>query len=82
LTMEWIIEGIFLIFIGLLCACITFIDYSHVISTSIYVLSAVFLIILAIISLLTAFKINFLPYKLCPLIFCVSAALILYGTLY
>jgi hypothetical protein len=35
--------------------------------------------ILSVISLFTGFKVNFLPYRLCPLIFTGSAILILLG---
>ena len=81
ITMEWIIEGVFLIFIGLLCAVLTFLDHVHYISNFVFVFSAASLFVLAIISLFTGFKINFLPFKLCPVIFSVSAILILSGSI-
>ena len=81
ITMEWITEGVFLIFIGLLCAGTTTVGASGSISILVYVLSAVFLIIMAIVSLFTGFKVNFLPFKLCPFIFTSSAVLILLGAL-
>ena len=81
ITMEWIIEGVFLIFIGLLCSGITYLNLPGIISGYVYILSSVFLFLLAIISLFTGFKINFLPYKLCPIIFSLSAILIITGTL-
>lgn len=81
ITMEWIIEGIFLIFIGLLCAGSNFLYPASFNALYIYLLSSIFLVILAIVSLLTGFKINFLPFKLCPLIFSVSAILIISGAL-
>jgi hypothetical protein len=37
------------------------------------------LVVMAIISLFTGFKINFLPYRLCPIIFTGSAILIFLG---
>lgn len=79
ITMEWIIEGIFLIFIGLLIASVTFIDYMNPISHYVFILSAIFLYVLAVISLFTGFKINFLPFRLCPIVFSTSATLILIG---
>ena len=81
ITMEWIIEGVFLIFIGLLCAGLTFLDHSSIISNYVFIFSSVFLFVLAIISLFTGFRVNFLPYKLCPLIFSLSATLIIIGAL-
>ncbi|MFH2012873.1 MAG: hypothetical protein ABIJ37_09280 [Pseudomonadota bacterium] len=81
ITMEWIIEGVFLIFIGLLCAGSTFLNHSSITSYFVFILSAVFLFVLAIISLFTGFRVNFLPYKLCPIIFSLSALLIIVGIL-
>ena len=81
ITMEWIIEGVFLIFIGLLCAGLTYLDHTSIISNYVFIFSSVFLFVLAIISLFTGFRVNFLPYKLCPLIFSLSATLIIIGAL-
>ena len=81
ITMEWIIEGVFLIFIGVLSAGLTYLNHPGIISDYVFILSAVFLLILAIISLFTGFRVNFLPYKLCPLIFSLSAILIVLGSL-
>lgn len=78
--MEWIIEGVTLIYIGSLIAIITIIDFQNLISTVVLTSSGVMLLLLALISTLTGFRVNFLPYKLCPFIFTVSAALILIGT--
>ena len=81
ITMEWIIEGIALIFIGVINAIVTAIDHTSTISLAIYLSSAVVLIVLAFVSLLTGFKISFLPFKLCPVIFITSAVLIILGGL-
>jgi len=79
--MEWIIEGIALIFIGSINAMVTGIDHTSSISLAIYLSSVVVLIVLAFVSLLTGFKISFLPFKLCPAIFITSAVLIILGGL-
>ena len=79
ITMEWIIEGVSLIFIGALVSSVTFIDHASVISQTIYWVSFVMLNALSVISLLTGFKVNFLPFKLCPVIFTTSSILILLG---
>ena len=81
ITMEWIVEGIALIFIGSINALVTAIDHTSSISLGIYLSSVVVLIVLAIVSILTGFKINFLPYKLCPVIFITSAVLLGLGGL-
>jgi hypothetical protein len=79
ITMEWIVEGVALIFIGVLVAMVTMIDPASVVSVAVYRLSALGLVVLALVALFTGFKVNFLPFKLCPLIFGVSAILILLG---
>ena len=82
ITMEWIIEGIALIFIGSIVAIVTAIDHTSSISLVIYLGSVVVLIVLAIVSFFTGFKISFLPFKLCPVIFITSAVLIIIGGLF
>ena len=81
ITMEWIIEGIALIFVGSIVAIVTAIDHTSSISLVIYLSSVVVLFVLAFVSLLTGFKISFLPFKLCPVIFITSAVLIILGGL-
>jgi hypothetical protein len=81
ITMEWIIEGLALIFIGVLVATVTVIDPSNVVSTAIYFISVMMLLVMALLSLFTGFKVSFLPFKLCPFIFTTSAVLILIGGL-
>jgi hypothetical protein len=79
ITMEWIIEGISLIFIGILTIVITSIDRSLYLSHILYVNIIIMLVALSIVSFFTGFKVKFLPYKLCPVIFLTSAILILLG---
>ncbi len=81
ILMEWIVEGVTLIFIGTLVAGVTLIDSQSIVSRFVYYLSIITLILLALISLFTGFRINFLPFKLCPVIFTVSSILILLGTM-
>ena len=80
LTMEWISEGVLMIFIGCICAAVTYLDLLNKTSVFIYLASAVTLITMAVISFFTGFQVNFLPYKLCPFIFTLSAILLLLGT--
>jgi ABC-type uncharacterized transport system permease subunit len=79
ITMEWIVEGVALIFIGAIVVGVTIIDSSSVVSGFIYISSAIILIVLAVVSLFTGFKVNFLPFKLCPVLFTTSAVLIFLG---
>lgn len=79
IAMEWIIEGIALIFIGSLVATVTAIEPGSAISASVYLLSSACLILLAAVSLFTGFRIAFLPFRLCPVVFTLSAALITLG---
>jgi len=81
ITMEWIVEGVSLIFIGILVAIVTTIDHQNSVSTAVYFLSSSGLIVLALVSLFTGFKVKFLPFRLCPFIFTASAVLILIGGL-
>jgi hypothetical protein len=81
ITMEWIIEGIALIFIGFINAVVTAVDHTSSISWVIYLSSVVVLIVLAVVSFLSGFKISFLPFKLCPVIFTTAAILIILGVL-
>jgi hypothetical protein len=45
----------------------------------VYLVAVIGLIALSVISLFTGFKVNFIPFKLCPVIFTASAVLILIG---
>lgn len=81
ITMEWIVEGVCLIFIGLLVAVVTMINRDSMVSKAVYWVCFAELNLLSIISLFTGFKVNFLPFKLCPVIFTGSSILILLGSL-
>ncbi len=81
IAMEWITEGAVLIFLGFLVAVVTFICGDNPVSHAVYLLTIIFLNALSIISLFTGFKISFLPFKLCPVIFTGSSLLILAGIL-
>ena len=79
ITMEWIVEGLALIFIALAVAAVTYIDSASSVSLMIYWIAAGMLIVLAVVSIFTGFKVKFLPFKLCPVIFMLSAILIVLG---
>lgn len=79
LTMEWIVEGVALLSVGALVAVVTAVDASAPVSSAVYAIAIVTLAALAIVSLFTGFRVAFLPYRLCPFIFGLSAALIAWG---
>ena len=79
ITMEWINEGATLIFIGVLTAAVTLVGPASLSARTVYWLAIVMLNALSIISLFTGFKVNFLPYRLCPIIFTGASILILLG---
>ena len=80
ISMEWINEGVSLIFIGFLVAFVTYIDSTNKISSSIYWISFGMLNVLSVISLFTGFKNSFIMFKLCPIIFSGSSILIVIGS--
>ena len=79
IAMEWIVEGVSLIFIGIIVLGVCFIDATSNVAAFVYLASAGILIVLAIVSLFTGFNVNFLPFKLCPVLFTASAILIFVG---
>ena len=81
ITMEWITEGVALMFIGVLVGAVTFVDPAGKVSAVVYAVSICGLLALALVSLFTGFRISFLPFRLCPFIFTASALLIFIGGL-
>lgn len=79
IKMEWIVEGVSFIFIGLLVALITYLDPKSEISFYVYCISSVALFALAIVSFLTGFKVNFLPFRMCPFVLSTAGILIILG---
>jgi hypothetical protein len=79
IMMEWIVEGVSLIFIGALVAILTYIGPLGVLLRTAYAVVVAGLLALAIVSLFTGFKVKFLPFRLCPFILTISAALVFVG---
>jgi hypothetical protein len=79
ITMEWIVEGVALIFIGFIVIGVTIIGTAGVVTLFIYYSSAGCLIVLAVVSVFTGFRINFFAFKMCPYLFTISALLIILG---
>jgi len=81
ILMEWINEGITLIFIGILIFVVTIIDPFSNISIAVYWVCFGGLNVLSVVSLLTGFKVNFLPFKLCPIVFTGTSIFLVLGIL-
>jgi hypothetical protein len=79
ITMEWIVEGVSLILIGVLVLVVTAINPNTEVSIAVYITSSIGLVVLALVSLFTGFKVDFFAFKLCPLILTTSSVLILIG---
>ena len=79
ITMEWIIEGLALIFIGFLVAVTTYIDRTSPLARSVYTSCIVMLNILTVVSLFTGSRNSLIAFKLCPFIFTGSSILIAVG---
>ncbi len=80
ILMEWINEGLTLLFLGGLVILVAVLNYSNLRTRRIvFIAAAVMLIAMAVLSLFTGAQIDFIPYRLCPVIFTVSAILILQG---
>lgn len=78
ITMEWIFEGVTLIFAGVLTAAVSLAaDNTSVTATVAFTVTAALLIVMAVISLLTAGRNTFIAYRLCAPIFSASAILLL-----
>ena len=80
ITMEWITEGFVLIFIGSLINVVTIkSDSPNKVAKAVYLLTFVMLVAMSVLSLFTGFKVDFLPFKLCPVIFMTSGLLVIQG---
>lgn len=79
ITMEWIVEGVALISTAAFVAVATAFQPEAHVSSAVYVVAICTLVVLAVVSLFTGFKIKFLPFRLCPFIFSISAVLIAWG---
>jgi hypothetical protein len=79
ITMEWIVEGVSLIAIAGFVTAATVTQPSSATASAVYGVAIATLVTLAVVSLFTGFKIAFLPFRLCPVIFTVSAVLIAVG---
>ena len=79
ITMEWINEGVTLIFIGSLIAIVTYLDHSSITYRAVCWSTFGILNILSLVSLFTGYRNSFIAFKLCPFIFTGSSILIVVG---
>ena len=80
LRMEWIVEGVSLLFVAtLVTAATTVLGPEALGSKLVYWSAGIFLLVMSLVSLLTGGKASPLPHKLCAPIFTISAVLILAG---
>jgi len=79
ITMEWIVEGVALLSVAAFVVAATTVQADAAVSSAVYAVAVGTLIVLAVVSLFTGFKVAFLPYRLCPFIFGASAVLIAWG---
>lgn len=81
LLMEWLMEGVLLIFIGTLVILMTTLTHHEgQPAVIVYRACAVVLVVMAGISIFTGARTSILPMKLCPLIFLAAALLFLLPT--
>jgi hypothetical protein len=82
ITMEWVAEGLTLVFIGVLVLFLTLADHSEeAAAIDVIRLAAVMLLVMAGWSLFTGARTSVLPMKLCPLVKTTVAAVFVLGTL-
>jgi len=78
--MEWITEGVALVFIGIHAGLTTYLDGTSLLSKAVFLSIVVALNVLSVVSLFTGFRNSFIAFKLCPVIFTGSSILISVGS--
>ncbi len=82
ITMEWVVEGINLAFLGFLVILVTLVaGADNEVSRLVYLSSAGLLVVMAVWHSLTGARTKAIPMKLCPWIFGTSAILFILGSL-
>jgi len=80
IVMEWVNEGLTLLFLGILVILVTALSYNNLKTRRIvYISAATMFVAMAVLSLFTGAQVDHIAFKLCPVIFTVSAVLILQG---
>lgn len=82
ITMEWVVEGINLAFVGFLVVLVTIVaGADDNVSRLVYWSAAGLLVVMAVWHSLTGARTKAIPMKLCPVIFGSSAVLFVLGSL-
>ena len=82
MEMEWVAEGLALVFIGVSTFVLTLVaGLSDPIAALVYRMNAAALIVFAIWTYVAGFKTDLLPIKLCPVVLTSAAGLILAATI-
>jgi hypothetical protein len=76
LAMEWINEGAALLFIAALLAAVALTDATSDAAQAVLWVTVVMLNAMSAVSLFTGFRVDFIAYRLCPLIFTGASLLI------
>jgi hypothetical protein len=79
IMMEWVVEGVALVSLAALVVSVTAVDPAAAVASAAYAVAVATLLVLAGVSLATGFRVVFLPFRLCPVIFTLSALLIAVG---
>ena len=79
IAMEWVVEGVAFIATATFVAVATAIQPEAAVTSAIYAVAVATLVVLAIVSLFTGFRIAFLPFRLCPFVLGAAAAMIAGG---
>ena len=80
ITMEWINEGVTLVFLAAIATAVTMIGDTHVTRSVLWGV-VLMLNVMSAVSLATGFRVKFIAYRLCPAIFTGSSLLIVAGLL-
>ena len=81
ITMESIAEGLTLIFLGVLVLLVTIlVGYQGEAAGIVYLACAIMLLIMALLTILTGARTSILPYKICPAVKTIVAALFILGS--
>lgn len=77
ITMEWIAEGLTLCFIGLLVLFVTISGgHQNHVAVGVYRISAVMLVVMAVLTAITGARTSIKPIKICPFIKIIVAILL------
>ena len=80
ITMEWLIEGVALIMMGVIVGVVTWVGGpSDPVSIAVYATVAATLLLFAAVTVVTGARTKLLPLRLCPVVKSSAAALILVG---